>query len=82
MLGAVVSYILNITWVFDKRAFIDRRMEAFLFFSIGIVGLFINHYCILFFTEAMKLHYLVSKIISTIAVFAVNFSARKYVLFR
>ena len=82
MLGAMVSYILNITWVFDQRAFADRRLEAVLFFSIGIVGLFLNHYCIQFFTETVKLHYLGSKVISTIAVFAVNFIARKYILFR
>jgi putative flippase GtrA len=82
MLGSIVSYILNITWVFDRRVFVDRRLEAFLFFSIGIAGLFLNHYCIKFFTESMKLHYLGSKTISTIVVFAVNFSARKYILFR
>jgi len=82
MVGAVVSYALNITWVFDQRAFSDRRMEALLFFSIGIAGLFLNHYCIQFFTETVKLHYLGSKVISTIAVFTVNFTARKFLLFR
>ena len=82
MLGSIVSYILNITWVFDRRVFADRRLEALLFFSIGIAGLFLNHYCIQFFTETVKLHYLGSKVISTIAVFAVNFIARKYILFR
>ena len=82
MLGAAVSYVLNITWVFDQRAFSDRRMEAFLFFSIGIAGLFLNHYCIQFFTDTAKLHYLGSKVISTIAVFTVNFTARKFLLFR
>lgn len=82
MLGAMVSYVLNITWVFDERAFKNRGLEASLFFSIGIAGLFLNHYCILFFTESVKLYYLVSKFISTIAVSAMNFSARKYILFR
>jgi putative flippase GtrA len=82
MLGSTVSYILNVTWVFDRRVFADRRMEAALFFSIGIAGLFLNHYCIQFFTETVKLHYLGSKVISTIVVFAVNFVARKYILFR
>jgi putative flippase GtrA len=82
MLGSTVSYILNITWVFDQRVFADRRLEALLFFSIGIASLFLNHYCIQFFTETVKLHYLGSKLISTIAVFAVNFIARKFILFR
>lgn len=82
ILGAVASYVLNITWVFDKRTLKDRRMEVSIFFAIGIIGLFLNHYCILFFTEAVNLHYLISKFFSTIAVAAVNFSARKYILFR
>ncbi len=82
ILGAVTSYVLNITWVFDERTLKDRRLEASVFFAIGIIGLFLNHYCILFFTERVKLHYLISKFVSTIAVAAVNFSARKYILFR
>jgi len=82
MLGSTVSYILNVTWVFDRRAFDDRRLEVLIFFSIGIVGLTLNHYCIQFFTEIVKLHYLGSKAISTITVFSMNFIARKYILFR
>jgi len=82
MLGSTVSYLLSITWVFDQRTFSDRRLEALLFFSIGIVGLLLNHYCIQFFTETVKLHYLGSKVISTIAVFALNFISRKCILFR
>lgn len=82
MLGAVISYILSITWVFNERTFKDRRLEASIFISIGIMGLFLNHYCMWFFTETVNLHYLSSKFISTIAVFAVNFSARKFILFR
>ena len=82
ILGTATSYILNITWVFDKRTLKDKRLEAFIFLGIGIAGLFLNHYCIMFFTESVKLHYLISKVISTIAVAGVNFSARKYILFR
>ena len=82
ILGTATSYILNITWVFDKRTLKDKRLEAFIFLTIGIAGLFLNHFCIMFFTETVKLHYLISKFISTIAVAAVNFSARKYILFR
>ena len=82
MLGAAASYILNITWVFDRRIFKNKYLEASAFFAIVIAGLFLNHYCILFFTESVKLHYLISKFISTIAVGVFNFSTRKYVLFR
>ena len=82
MLGAAASYILNITWVFDGRTLKNKYLEVFIFFTIVIAGLFINHYFMLFFTESVKLHYLVSKFISTIAVGMLNFSTRKYLLFR
>ena len=82
ILGALISYVLSAAWVFDERALKNRGLEASIFFSIGIAGLFLNHFCILFFTESVKLYYLASKFISTIAVFAMNFSARKYILFR
>ncbi len=82
ILGAVVSYALNVSWVFNERVFKSKSLEFSLFFMIGIGGLFLNHYCILFFTEAVKLHYLVSKLVSSIVISAVNFSARKYMLFR
>jgi Predicted membrane protein len=82
MFGSVISYVMNITWVFDKRVIVDRRLEAAIFFSIGIAGLFLNHYCIQFFTETVKMHYLGSKVISTIVVFTVNFISRKCLLFR
>ena len=82
ILGAMTSYILNVTWVFDGRIFKNRYLEASIFLAIVITGLFLNHYCILFFTESVKLHYLISKFISTIVVGWLHFSARKYILFR
>ncbi|MDP8299729.1 MAG: GtrA family protein [Candidatus Tantalella remota] len=82
LLGLTTSYILNVAWVFSNRTIKNRKLEILIFASIGIVGLLLNHYCIWFFTESMKLHYIGSKFISTILVFIVNFSTRKYFLFR
>lgn len=82
LLGAAASYILNITWVFSRRTFKSIRLEASLFLLLGVAGLGLNHYCIKFFTEAANFHYLASKLISTVLVSSVNFSTRKYLLFR
>jgi putative flippase GtrA len=82
LLGMVTSYVLNVVWVFNEGTIKIRRMEMVLFFSIGIAGLFLNHFCIRFFTESAHLHYLASKFISTMIVFVVNFSSRKYLLSR
>lgn len=82
LIGAVTSYILNTAWVFNRRAFKDMRLEFAVFVALGAAGLFLNHWCIKFFTESVNLHYLVSKLFSAIVVSAANFSARKYILFR
>jgi len=82
LIGAITSYILNTAWVFNKRAFKDMRLEFAVFIALGAAGLFLNHWCIKFFTESVNLHYLVSKLISAMVVSAANFSARKYILFR
>lgn len=82
LLGAIASYIMNVTWVFNDRIFKNRRLELVIFLSISIAGLFLNHYCIKFFTEGVKMHYLASKLIASVLVSAANFTARKYILFR
>jgi len=82
LIGAVTSYFLNTAWVFNKRVFKDMRLEFLVFVCLGAAGLFLNHWCIKFFTENINLHYLVSKLFSAVLVSVVNFSARKYILFR
>jgi len=80
--GSGTSYVLNVNWVFNKRTFKNRQIEILIFVLIGIVGLFLNQYCLWFFTEKLNIFYLYSKVISTIVVFILNFFARKYILFR
>jgi putative flippase GtrA len=80
--GAATSYALNIRWVFNKRTFRNVIAEVSIFLSIVIAGLVLNHLCIRFLTGSAGLHYTFSKVISTVIVAAVNFSTRKYILFR
>ena len=82
LFGSITSYVINVTWVFDKRTFKNRYIEILLFIVIGVIGLVINQYVIWAFTENVKLHYLFSKFIATMVIFVWNFFARKYVLFR
>lgn len=82
LLGSIASYILNVKWVFEKRAFNNRYVEISIFVFIGILGLFLNQYYIWLFTENMGLHYLFSKIIATVIVSVANFFMRRHTLFR
>lgn len=77
--GLCVNYILSIKWVFDSSARTrgESITEFISFALVGVVGLGLNALIMWLFTEKIMLHYLVSKIISTIIVFAWNFLARR-----
>lgn len=82
LLGVVANYILSISWVFPKKRFQRKSLEFGIFAFIGIIGLCFNEIIIWIFTERMYFHYLVSKMFSAGFVLALNFSARKFLLFR
>lgn len=81
-IGLCVNYVLSIRWVFSRRSIRSKNLELFIFSLIGIAGLGLNELFIWFFTEIVRFHYLVSKMISTVVVYLWNFFARKYSLFR
>ena len=80
-LGLITNYILSILWVFSNRTVSNKQMEFLIFALIGVVGLGFNEITLWFFTGIVHLHYLVSKLISTVFVFFWNFFVRKKVLF-
>jgi putative flippase GtrA len=82
LIGLSVNYVLSIKWVFNRRSIGDKRIEFLLFVLIGLAGLGLNELFIWFFTETAHIHYLASKVVSTVFVYLWNFFARKYSLFR
>jgi len=82
ILGLLTNYALSISWVFNKRALANKKIELLIFSIIGVVGIGFNELIIWFFTEWVAFHYLISKLISTVGVFFWNFFARKKILFR
>lgn len=82
ILGLVVNYLLSISWVFANHNQNNRWIEFFVFAIIGIVGLGFNELIIYLGTDIVGLHYMLSKLISTIIVFFWNFFARKLILFK
>ena len=81
LLGLLTNYFLSILFVFPTRTLKSRSTELLVFTIIGAVGLGLNELIIWGSTEGLGLHYLVSKVISTIVVFFWNFFARKKILF-
>ncbi len=80
--GLSVNYILSIMWVFTQRSVKSKYVEFMIFAVIGLVGLLFNELFIWTFTEFLGIHYMGSKLISTVMVYLWNFFARKYLLFQ
>ena len=79
--GLVVNYLLSISWVFNQNRN-EKPAKEFLYFTIiGVVGLLFNELIMYVATDLCHLHYMLSKIISTMIVFFWNFFARKVLLF-
>jgi putative flippase GtrA len=79
--GLVVNYCLSIIWVFNQRVVNNRWAEFTAFGVLGIAGLGLNEISMYLFTGILGLHYLGSKIISTVLTYAWNFVSRKLLLF-
>ena len=81
LLGLTINYFLSVIWVFKERSIKSKYVEFVVFAFIGIIGLALNEFIMWFFTEIVNLHYLYSKLISTIIVYLWNFFIRKFILF-
>ncbi|MHB8973878.1 MAG: GtrA family protein [Pirellulaceae bacterium] len=81
LVGLTTNYALSVAWVFNRRTILNRTAEFAVFGILGVLGLGINQVGLYALTEGIGLHYLVSKIVTTIAVFFWNFGSRKAILF-
>jgi len=82
ILGLICNYVISTAWVFGESKVNNRLVEFTVFSIIGVVGLGFNELIIYFFTDICGLHYMLSKIISTVIIFFWNFFARRFILFK
>ncbi len=81
--GLIVSYLLNIKFVFKHRVFGDKQGQEFTFFVIIVfVGLAVSEAAMYFVTEGAEVNYMWAKVISVFFVFIFNYIAKKFLLFR
>ena len=80
--GQSVTYGLSVRWIFKHRRIKSKFAEFAAFSLIGLVGVVVMLAAMWFLTESLHLHYLISKIASSVLVFAVNFTIRRLLLFR
>ncbi|MDR1331294.1 MAG: GtrA family protein [Tannerella sp.] len=75
--GLTVNYALCKRFVF-RGGIGNGKVEFMIYGLVGVVGLLFDTGLMYFFTDALHLHYLLSKVISTAAVLLWNFTARKF----
>lgn len=80
--GLIVSYLLNIWWVFSDRKYEFRIMAEFpIFFAIVVSGYLINQMVLWVFVEYLDIGYLTAKVFATAFVMVFNFVVKKFLLF-
>ena len=79
--GLIVSYFLNITWVFNYRKYDRKIIEFSIFNVIVIAGLVFNEMIIYMAVNNFEVHYLYGKIASGFIIFLFNYYAKKSLLF-
>lgn len=80
--GLVVSYTLNIRFVFKHRRFGDTQGQEFVYFTIIVfVGLGVSELVMFAATDGIDIPYTWSKVIATFFVFLFNYIVKKLVLF-
>ena len=79
--GSVVQYTLSIAMVFHTRRISDPRVEFAAFFGLGLLGLAATQLILKVSVDGLGLSYALGKVGAVGASFALNFVARKAILF-
>jgi len=82
LLGVYVNYILSVKFVFAEKASIGKPGEMALYVVFGAVGLGLTVAFMWFFTEIIGMHFMLSRGVAAVIVFAWNFTIRKVTLYR
>ncbi len=80
--GLIISYLLNILWVFADRKYEFRMMiELPIFVGIVVTGYLINQLVMWLVVEKIEIDYLMAKVVAAAFVLGFNFVAKKFLLF-
>lgn len=81
LLAVINNFVLNKIWTFRNRSNKVRRQFA-KFFIVSSIGLGLTLLCMYIMTDLMHIHYIVSKVITSLVVLSWNFLGNKHWTFR
>ena len=79
--GLIVSYLLNVNWVFSHRNFEKRWQEFTIFNAIILFGFVASEVLMALFVEGLGLHLLYAKVISGGLIAILSYASKKLILF-
>lgn len=83
LLGLAANYILSTKMVFVGIAKNKKHTEKIpVYFFVAVLGLVLTEVFMLLFDGLLGIHYMVSKILTTVIVFIWNFGSKKIILYR
>ena len=80
--GVAINFVLCTKFVFKEKASMNKCGEIAVYVIVSLVGLGLTTFLLWLFTEIVGFYFMLSKCFATLLVFAWNFSARKYFLYR
>ena len=81
-IGFTLNYLINIKWVFEYRRFKDRPLKEYIFMSFITASIsMLNIMGLWFLSYFLNVHYLLSKILSSLISFFLKFIYKKKILF-
>jgi putative flippase GtrA len=82
VIAVLINYALSVRFVFSSGVRFTRGQELALVYLVSGIGLALHLAILYFAVEWVALELMLSKLIATAAVFAWNFGARNYFIFR
>ena len=82
IVGVAVNYLLSSLFIFTKGSSIGRLGEIIVYIALSLIGLGFTALLMWLLTDFLNVYFMLSKCIAALLVFAWNFIARKFILYR
>jgi putative flippase GtrA len=82
MVAVTNSFIMNSLWTFNYKISYNPAKKYSKFFIVSVLALIVTLVLLYFFTESLKIHYLISQVFAIFFSLGINFLGNKFWTFR
>jgi len=81
-ISVIFNYLISIKFVFQSKIRYEKHVEFLLVFFLSLLALVINQSILFIMISEFRNNLIFSKIIATSLVFLINFTGRRYFIFK